>query len=93
MRLTAIDIFGGAGGLTSGLQEAGFEVLAAIDNSPLAIQGYRMNHTDVRIWRRDIRRLDPALVAAELKIKPGELSSTARPSRLACSTRVAATSA
>lgn len=74
MRLTAIDIFGGAGGLTLGLREAGFEVLGAVDNSPLAVQAYRMNHAGVRTWRRDIRGLDPSLVAAELGIKPGQLS-------------------
>jgi DNA (cytosine-5)-methyltransferase 1 len=74
MRLTAIDIFGGAGGLTGGLEAAGFEVVGAVDNSPLAIQAYRMNHDHVRTWRRDIRRLDPSSVAAELEIEPGELA-------------------
>ncbi len=73
MRLTAIDIFGGAGGLTTGLEAAGFEVLGAVDNSPLAVQAYRANHDHVRTWRRDIRRLDPAIVARELEIEHGQL--------------------
>lgn len=74
MRLTAIDVFGGAGGLTGGLEAAGFEVVGAVDNSPLAIQAYRMNHNHVRTWRRDVRHLDPSSVAAELEMEPGKLA-------------------
>jgi len=72
--LTAIDLFGGAGGLTAGLRAAGFDVLAAVDNSPLAIQAYQMNHAAVKTWRRDIRRLDPLTVAGEIGLQPGELT-------------------
>lgn len=74
MRLTAIDIFGGAGGLSLGLQAAGFEVLGTVDNSALAVRAYRMNHAGVRTWQRDIRRLNPSEVAAQLQIEPGELT-------------------
>jgi DNA (cytosine-5)-methyltransferase 1 len=73
MTLIAIDLFGGAGGMTVGLQAAGFDVVAAVDNSPLAVSAYRANHPAVSVWQRDIRRLDPAQVAAELAISPGEL--------------------
>lgn len=73
MRLTAIDLFGGAGGLTVGLEAAGFEVVGAVDSSRLAIDAYEMNHHAVQTWRRDIRRLDPAAVASELDLAPGDL--------------------
>lgn len=73
MTLTAIDLFGGAGGMTVGLKAAGFKVLAAVDNSPLAVSAYRLNHDDVQVWERDIARLDPFTVAAELAIAPGAL--------------------
>lgn len=72
-RLTAIDLFCGAGGLTAGLRQAGFTVLGAIDNAPLAVDAYRLNHPRTRVWLRDIRRLPPLEVAADLGVRPGEL--------------------
>lgn len=73
MTLTAIDLFGGAGGMTVGLKAAGFRVLATVDSSPLAVRTYGANHGDVRAWLSDIRRLDPLLVARELDLRQGEL--------------------
>lgn len=71
--LTAIDLFCGAGGLTQGLRQSGFRVLAAIDNAPLAVDAYRLNHPGTRVWRRDIRRLPPLEMAAEVGLEPGGL--------------------
>jgi DNA (cytosine-5)-methyltransferase 1 len=42
-RLTLLDLFCGAGGLSLGFIRAGFSVLAAIDNKPAAIDTYRSN--------------------------------------------------
>jgi DNA (cytosine-5)-methyltransferase 1 len=39
----AIDLFCGAGGLSIGLTDAGFSIIAALDNDPVAIQSYRDN--------------------------------------------------
>jgi DNA (cytosine-5)-methyltransferase 1 len=73
LKLRAIDLFGGAGGLTAGLRAAGFEVLGAVDSLPLAIAAYRANHPGVRVWQKDIRRLDPEAVRRELGLKRGDL--------------------
>lgn len=73
MRLTAFDLFCGAGGMTAGLNEAGFDVVGAIDNNALAVAGYRTNHPTTRVWEADIRTLDPAEVASELGIGHREL--------------------
>lgn len=37
----AIDLFSGAGGLSMGLAQAGFEVAAALDNDAVAVKSYR----------------------------------------------------
>jgi DNA (cytosine-5)-methyltransferase 1 len=71
--LTALDLFGGAGGMTVGLAAAGFRVIATVDSSPLAVRAYQANHPDVRVWGQDIRRLEPARVASELSLDRGEL--------------------
>lgn len=39
--LIAIDLFAGAGGLSLGLGQAGFEVVMAIDNDAVAVRSYR----------------------------------------------------
>src|SRR5437588_258476 len=72
-KLTAFDVFCGAGGLTEGLKQAGFRVIGAIDNAPLAVETYQLNHPRTRVWLRDIRRVRPIDMAAELGIGPGEL--------------------
>ena len=70
---TAIDLFCGAGGLTLGLKQAGFSVLAAVDNDPLAIETYRQNHPEVITWCRDIRALAPMEVMQSVGFRPGDL--------------------
>jgi DNA (cytosine-5)-methyltransferase 1 len=42
-KLTVIDLFCGAGGLSLGLRQAGFRICAAFDNDPAAIETYRSN--------------------------------------------------
>lgn len=57
---TAIDLFAGAGGTTQGLVDAGYTVLAAIENDPDAAKSYAANHPDVDLRDVDILTVDPA---------------------------------
>ncbi len=52
-RPVAIDLFCGAGGLSLGLAEAGFDVVFAADHDPLAVATYRRNLGD-HVWCREI---------------------------------------
>lgn len=71
---TAIDLFSGCGGLTTGLKLAGFRVLAAVENEAGALEAYEANHRDVpRIYRQDIREVTGAKVLADLGVERGEL--------------------
>jgi DNA (cytosine-5)-methyltransferase 1 len=65
---TAVDLFSGCGGLTTGLKQGGFEVRGAIEMDPLAVETYRMNHPEVRVWEHDIRAVDPDVFARELAL-------------------------
>ena len=69
----AIDLFSGCGGLTLGLKQAGFRVIGAIENDPLAVETYRANHKRVVIWDKDIRKVPATEVMRKLKLRPGEL--------------------
>lgn len=73
-KLTAIDLFCGCGGLTQGLRDAGFKVLGAVDNDEYALEAYRTNHRQVRIWSRDIRRVSATQVRRDLKLRTGQLA-------------------
>jgi DNA (cytosine-5)-methyltransferase 1 len=69
----AVDLFCGAGGLSQGLRQAGFDVVGAVDLDGLACATYRLNHTSVKLWERDIRQLTGTAVMKELGIRRGQL--------------------
>ena len=47
-RWSAIDLFCGAGGLSEGLRQAGFHVLAGNDVDPVASETFAANHAEAR---------------------------------------------
>ena len=71
--LTAVDLFSGCGGLSLGLKQGGFRVVAAVEIDPKAQATYALNHPRVRLYGSDIRELDPADVLRETGLAPGEL--------------------
>jgi DNA (cytosine-5)-methyltransferase 1 len=72
VRFTAIDLFAGCGGLTSGLRAAGFNVLAAIENDRDAAATYKANHAAVQLYEKDIRLVSPKDLLRALKLPKGE---------------------
>ncbi len=69
----AVDLFAGCGGLTLGLQKAGFEVVGAIEIDELAVRTYKANHPNVAVEKIDIQRLSAIGLMRKLKLRPGEL--------------------
>ena len=69
----AIDLFSGCGGLTVGLKRAGFRVVGAIDIDPLSVKTYKANHSEVNVWQKDIRELEPSELLDQIGIKIGQL--------------------
>lgn len=72
-KYTAIDLFCGAGGLTLGLKNAGFKVLAGVENSSIAAITYRANHPKVKLFECDIREITAEKLLSDLNLNPGEL--------------------
>ncbi|MFI5417822.1 MAG: DNA (cytosine-5-)-methyltransferase [Candidatus Lutacidiplasmatales archaeon] len=57
-----VDLFAGAGGMSTGFESAGFRAVAAVEASQLAVDTYYLNHPGVewsQIIRSDIRRVTP----------------------------------
>lgn len=72
-RPLAFDLFSGCGGLTLGLEQAGFKVVGAVEIDPLAVETYEANHEDVVVWPTDIRKLSVPEVKERLRINEGKL--------------------
>lgn len=54
-RLTAVDLYSGAGGLSLGLRKAGFNVLLAVEINPKYAQTYQVNHKKTKLLIQDVR--------------------------------------
>lgn len=74
-KLLAIDAFCGAGGLSLGLQEAGFELLAGFDLDPSCIDTIRMNSSFLshECFQSDIRDTLNGAILKKLRIRKGEV--------------------
>jgi DNA (cytosine-5)-methyltransferase 1 len=68
----AIDLFAGCGGMTEGLFQAGFRVLAAVELDKHAAKTYRANNDrrGVRLFERDIRTVDVSEIGELLGEEP-----------------------
>lgn len=73
-RPTSIDLFAGAGGATTGLKRAGYDVLAAVELDGDAARSFSANHPEVRVFVQDIRRVQIEALLDELRLRSGELS-------------------
>lgn len=73
MKLTAIDLFSGGGGLSEGLKQAGFSVIGAVENDLNTVDTYRANHKSTYLFDYDIKHLSVDEVISKCKIERGEL--------------------
>ena len=58
----AVDLFSGAGGLSTGFQEQGFRIALAVEQDRNAAQSYRANHPGVPVIEEDVRTLSGAAI-------------------------------
>lgn len=70
---TVVDLFSGCGGMSWGLQRAGFSVMGALDNDPRVLATYQHNHPDATVVQADIRDLSPHHFMDTLNLAAGEL--------------------
>lgn len=70
---TAVDLFSGCGGLSCGLEDAGFHVVAAVEIDSKAQSTYKLNHPSVRVYPQDIRTLDPEQLMKDVGLEVGQL--------------------
>jgi DNA (cytosine-5)-methyltransferase 1 len=66
-RPIAIDLFSGAGGLSLGFEQAGFDVMAAVEIDPIHAAIHELNFPNCTVICGDIRKLD----AEEIRVRSG----------------------
>jgi DNA (cytosine-5)-methyltransferase 1 len=68
----AIDLFSGCGGLTEGLRQAGFRVIAGAEIRPEARAAYQINHPKVTLFD-DVKNVTLSSIQSRRKLERGQL--------------------
>lgn len=74
VKYSMIDLFAGAGGLSEGLEEAGFHSIFASEIVPQYADTYRRNHPSTAVLTQDIRKLDAEDIRKRLGMERGQLA-------------------
>lgn len=67
VRPTAVDLFAGAGGLSLGLEQAGFDVLAAVEFDPIHATTHAFNFPLTEVLCADLAQLDVDELRASIR--------------------------
>lgn len=72
-RLRAISLFTGAMGLDLGIEKAGFDVVACVENDKKCVETIRLNRPNIKIYPEDINLVDPLKIISDLAANPGDI--------------------
>jgi DNA (cytosine-5)-methyltransferase 1 len=67
LRPIAVDLFAGAGGLSLGLEQAGFDVAASVEYDPVHAAAHEFNFPRTSVLCADISELTPAKLRASIR--------------------------
>jgi DNA (cytosine-5)-methyltransferase 1 len=71
--MRTIDLFCGAGGITQGFRQAGFNCLYANDIDSHAVDTFKLNHPDTWVEAGPIEDRDPAKIRKSFALRKGDL--------------------
>jgi len=77
--LTAMDLFSGCGGMSIGLQNAGFRIIHANELDKHAASTYKRNFPDVDLVVRDIRKINTSRLKKRLRARKVDLIAAGPP--------------
>jgi DNA (cytosine-5)-methyltransferase 1 len=75
--MIGIDLFAGAGGLSYGLSEAGFDMKIGIDSNPFAAETLQKNNTEMNVILSDIKDINPIKLIKQMDIDKEEIAIVA----------------
>ncbi|MEU8227308.1 DNA cytosine methyltransferase [Kribbella sp. NPDC048915] len=71
--LVAVDLFSGFGGLTQGIERAGFDVITAANHNAYKVEVHEANHPTTEHWIADLANPDSADYHSARDLPPGDL--------------------
>ena len=71
--LKTIDLFSGAGGLSSGLKSSGFQICGSIESNKAAAKTHALNFKDCKTIHGDIREYTPEKFSELTDLSPGQV--------------------
>jgi DNA (cytosine-5)-methyltransferase 1 len=71
---TFIDLFCGCGGSSLGFENAGFKLIAGVDNDKHAVEAYQQNFPNSLCLKEDLNTLTPEELMKQCNLKTGELT-------------------
>lgn len=72
-KLTAIDLFCGCGGISCGLKQAGFNIIAGADVEQKYSATFKHNFPDAKLFHNDLTKITTETFMKDLHLEPGEL--------------------
>ena len=75
--MKSVDLFAGAGGLSCGLEQAGFTPLLANELVPQYAETYKLNHKNTNVVVGDVRQVSEGNLKALLNVSQGEIDLVA----------------
>ena len=76
-RPIAVDLFSGAGGLSLGLEEAGYDVTASVEYDPIHAAVHEFNFPYGKTFCADVRNVSGAMIRSESDIQDQEINLVA----------------
>ena len=70
-----LDLFSGAGGMSQGFRQSGFEVVQSVDKDRRAADTYSINHRTRDVVVADLTKLNPLDMARRIGLRKGELTA------------------
>ena len=70
---SVVDLFCGCGGISEGLRNAGFKILAGVDIEKNFLQTYRENFSEAESLECDLAKTAPEELLERWKLRPGQL--------------------
>lgn len=72
-KFTAIDLFCGCGGISCGLKQAGFNIIAGADVERKYAATFKHNFPDAKLFHTDLTKITTETFMKDLHLEPGEL--------------------
>lgn len=72
-RPKAIDLFAGAGGMSLGFEQAGFDIVAAVEYDPIHAATHHYNFPESKVYAQSVSDLDGKKVLSDLGLSVGQI--------------------